>query len=286
MSEFDAGWLDQRVAADRAARSNELLDRLALTVIEREVQRCIDIASGTCANLRAIADRLGAEQYWRAVDRDAALLAAFESRTSQWAAAQAGSIAVGERTIAVAMPGRRIEIERVQIDLASRLDELEFDQRTLVTASAFLDLVGSRWLALLVARCRAARPVVYIALTYDGVAECEPSHPDDQWIVATVNRHQRTDKGFGPALGPDAAAVAARAFADAGFEVQSERRDWQLGAAEVSLQASLFDGWAAATRELEPHQAGRIASWRDARRAHLAAGRSRVRVGHRDLLGT
>jgi len=39
-------------------------------------------------------------------------------------------------------------------------------------------------------------------------------------VIAAVNCHQRTDKGFGPALGPDAAADhGRRGFRGAGFAV-------------------------------------------------------------------
>jgi hypothetical protein len=286
MSEFDASWLDLRAAADCAARSSGLLERLAATVADRRIRRCIDLASGTGANLRVLCDRLGPDQHWLAIDHDPALLAAFAERTPHWAKSQGGTVQATERSFEILTARRRVGIELADIDLANDLESIECDERTLVTASAFLDLVGSEWLDRFVAHCRASRPVVYVALTYDGVAECEPSHPDDQWVVATVNRHQMSDKGFGPALGPRAPGVAEEAFAQAGFEVLSERSDWQLGVAESSLQAALLDGWAAAARELEPDEAGRIDAWLEARRASLDAGRSRVRVGHRDLLAT
>jgi hypothetical protein len=286
MSAFDALWLDLRATADTAARSRELLERLAAVVVARRISRCIDLATGTGANLRSLADRLGPQQDWLAVDHDAALLAAFTERTGQWARSRGGTARVAGGRLVVTVAERRLGIETACIDLASDLASIAFDERTLVTASAFLDLVGSEWLDRFVAHCRASRAVVYVALTYDGVAECQPSHPDDPWVVAALNRHQRRNKGFGPALGPDAPSVAEEAFAQAGFEVFSERSDWQLGAAESSLQAALFDGWAAAARELEPDEAGRIDAWLEARRASLKGGLSRVRVGHRDLLAT
>ena len=59
------------------------------------------------------------------------------------------------------------------------------------------------------ARRRGA--AVLFALTYDGRIGCSPEDPDDGLIVALVNEHQRTDKGFGPALGPDAHRRARRA---------------------------------------------------------------------------
>ena len=59
-----------------------------------------------------------------------------------------------------------------------------------------------------------------------------------------VNRHQRSDKGFGAALGPSAPASAERAFADAGYAVRRAPSDWMLTPDMSELQRQLIDGWA------------------------------------------
>jgi hypothetical protein len=63
------------------------------------------------------------------------------------------------------------------------------------------------------------------------------------------------------------------------------RSDWVLGPGCGALQAALVDGWASAAREMAPGEAAAIAAWRRRRHAHLAAGASRLRVGHVDLAG-
>ena len=81
----------------------------------------------------------------------------------------------------------------------------------LVTTSALLDLVSAEWLERLVVETAARRLPVYAALSYDGKIALSPQDPFDSDIVAAVNRHQHGDKGFGPALGPEAAADCHRA---------------------------------------------------------------------------
>jgi hypothetical protein len=54
---------------------------------------------------------------------------------------------------------------------------------------------------------RRALPV-YAALNHDGRIDLSPVDPLDAATVSAVNVHQRIDKGFGPALGPSAAASA------------------------------------------------------------------------------
>jgi hypothetical protein len=101
-----------------------------------------------------------------------------------------------------------------------------------------------------------------------------------------VNRHQLGDKGFGPALGPGAVAMVADAFGALGYELHTAPSDWALGAESAALQAALIEGWVAAAAEIAPGQVDALRGWAERRCALVAAGRSRLRVGHRDVGGT
>ena len=167
------------------------------------------------------------------------------------------------------------------------------DGADLVTASALLDLVSEPWLAGLVRRCAAAAAGAYFALTYDGAVRWTVESagrwrvdrdPDDDLVRSAVNRHQRGDKGFGPALGPAAASVAARLFRAAGYRTWLVASDWRLEAADGRLAARLVEGWAEAAAELRPETAERVGAWAARRRAAVSRGSFRVTVGHRDLL--
>ena len=121
------------------------------------------------------------------------------------------------------------------------------------------------------------------ALNYDGRIHCSPEEAGDEMVRELVNRHQQKDKGFGAALGPDAAATAERLFAGAGYQVQRQPSDWVLSPDARGLQEALIDGWAQAAAEAAPTESASIQGWRRRRLAHLAGGRSRLRVGHQDV---
>jgi SAM-dependent methyltransferase len=261
LSGFTTDWLALREPADAVARAGALVvPFVSHTVTTR---RIVDLGAGTGANLRYLAPRLGSLQEWLAVDFDAALLAELAAR-----AAPAGA-----------------RVRTLRLDLAHDLDALPLDRHDLVTAAALLDLVSATWLARLAARCAAARAGVLFALTYDGRIEWSPAEYGDARIRELVNTHQRSDKGFGPALGPDAATEAERIFTGLGYRMRSARSDWILGTESHELQAALLDGWVAAALEIAPREANALEAWRGRRHAHLAAGVSRLRVGHLDLAG-
>jgi SAM-dependent methyltransferase len=261
MAGFSAEWLALREPADHAARSMDLARAVLETLPGDRPLRVLDLGAGSGSNLRYLLDA-GSMRAQPAdfllIDHDPALLA-----------------------LVPKAPG----IETRCMDLATLDDRRIFDGRAIVTASALLDLVSDQWLHALAARCAECGAAVLFALTYDGLIECSPEDPDDGSIVALVNEHQRTDKGFGPALGPDAPGAAARCFEQVGYQVQRSRSDWRLAPDRPELQRLLIDGWAQAATEIAPARARVIDGWRDRRLAHVAAGWSELVVGHEDLAG-
>jgi hypothetical protein len=122
-------------------------------------------------------------------------------------------------------------------------------------------------------------------LSYDGRMELFPIEPDDEWIRDLVNRHQRTDKGFGPALGPAAVALAQTCLEDLQYVVEVAPSEWVLGPSDMRMQDSLLRGWAQAATQMRPSDEGRCARWLSTRLEYLSRGASRMRVGHQDLVG-
>ncbi len=276
-------WLALREPADAAARSLPLTLGIADAVAAHDPVRVLDLATGTGANLRYLVERLPARQHWLVTDVDTRLLERLHERTSGWAAAR--GYVVEEQSGGLTIRGERLEcrVSVRQVNLNTLPPEI-FSGRHLVTASALLDLVAEPWLRMLAQRCSAEHAAALFALNYDGRSSCSPAEPEDDVLRDALNRHQLQDKGLGgPAAGPDADRIAMRAFAEAGYRTRREETNWNLGANDVELQRQLMEGWAEAALELQPALASSIASWRERRSAHLAAGRSSVVVGHHDV---
>ena len=260
MSSFARGWLALREPHDRGARSSALADRFARAL--GPSPRLTDLGCGTGANLRYLGPRLEQGQHWLCLDRDRDLLVEADVVLGDWRRET----------------GWQGSVRLEPCDLAESLEALE--QGGAVTASAFLDLTSAAWLDRLAERCRGA-PLL-VALSFDGRLAWQPGLPEDDTVRARFLQHQRTDKGFGPALGPDAAGHLAGRLEAIGHQVTTAASDWRLGPADQPLLEAMLDGVIAAAAEIE--QDHRLDAWADQRRRQLAQDELRLTVGHVDLL--
>jgi hypothetical protein len=264
MSGFSAEWLALRESHDVRARNPVVLDAMASLFKSRDAASVVDLACGAGSTVRALSSHLPARQHWRLVDND-------------------------QRLLTLACSGKYtgdVRLDAVPLDLTGNFEVVFDGTIDLITASALLDLVSEPWLDRFARNIAARRLPVYAALTYDGRIDLSPTDQLDTAIASAVNGHQRTDKGFGPALGPSAAAAAISKFEALGYSVVHGSSDWLIGAADHEIQLELLDGWANAAREVEalPHRD--IDNWLTRRKNEVGAGVSTMRVGHVDFFAT
>ena len=277
MSGFDATWLSLREPYDHGARSAALADRFATAV--GEGPRLLDLGCGTGSNLRYLAPRIPGAQRWLCFDHDPALLAAARPALRDWSNSRGWPSRSDGDVLTLARPGGEVLIGFAARDLAR--GGLP-DTRTVsgVSAAALLDLTSAAWLDQFAARCRGT-PLL-MALSFDGRLRFAPAAEEDAEVYRRFLVHQHTDKGFGPALGPDAAAHLADRLAAAGCAVRLEAADWQLGPDDEALLRATLAGIVAAAREVA--QDPWLEHWATIRGKQLAAGELRLAVGHVDLL--
>lgn len=261
MSRFAAAWLTLRERYDLAARNADVLNAVTASLKSASAVRVIDLACGAGSTVRALHPRLPARQYWDLVDNDPDLL-----------------------TLAInGNHDKGVTLNAIRLDLSRNLSGALHCEADLITASALLDLVSSEWLEQFLRAVTSRALPVYAALSYDGRADLSPADPCDAPVISAVNAHQRTDKGFGPALGPLAAGSAIAGFESLGYSVVSGQSDWVIGPDDHAMQNELMDGWANAARDMGIMPGTEIDSWLTRRKAALSEGVSSMRVGHADF---
>ena len=258
---FSAQWLALREPYDLRARNTDVRDTVAAAFKGAPSLRIVDLACGTGSTLRALSPHLPPHQHWRLADNDLSLLA---------------------RASETAHPAG-VTVSAVPLDLNHDLEAVLDGAVDLVATSALLDLVSEAWLERLAVEIAARSIPLYAALSYDGRIALEPADPLDAEIIAAVNAHQRTDKGFGPALGPAAASSAIARFESLGYSVVQGASDWVVEPDGREFQLDVLSGWASAARDMGDPPLADIVEWLTRRHDSVTAGRSSMRVGHVDF---
>lgn len=250
MSGFSVDWLTLRAGADDRARAPALLERVKVWAGDGPLL-IADLGGGCGATRRALGSHLPAAR-WRLLDNDSALLDQ-------------------------APPGA--DLETVAVDLAAR-PEAAFFPPDLVAASAFFDLVSAAWIDRFVALLAASRAPLYAALTYDGREDWRPAPRHEAAALEAFRGDMARDKGFGPALGPNAPRYLADALRRSGYTVHEAASDWRLTRArDAALIESLATGAATAARVRAALSPAALRDWRTDRTAATA-----VVIGHCDIL--
>ena len=279
MSGFSPEWLALREPADLAARAPTILGRLEQAFADAENCAVVDLGAGTGASVRAFAGLLPAWQHWILVDYDKANLAAAETELAAWA----DEVVESEGDLQLRHSGRSLCVDTRSADLSTLVDGVApwaGESLDLVTASALLDLTSARWIEAFAASVSAKRAAVLVTLNFDGALSFAPAQPDDEVIRTAFCEHQRRDKGFGPAAGPDATKLLTHALRAHGYRVETADSPWRLGENGGELITQLIEGVVRAVGETNRLAPQRLAAWRQVRMTEPCD----LIVGHQDLI--
>lgn len=271
---FSVEWLSLREHYDLVARNQDIVQTVQRWQGRTSPLRVLDLGAGTGANFRILSPRLDGVQQWLLVDHDPQLLQQVAPLTDAWAK---------RRGVECDSDGTRISLGRTQVqtlqaDLVSDLEQLPREDIHLLTASALMDLVSAEWFARLADR---QWPALYIVLTYNGQIDWHPADAFDETARELINRHQQGNKGFGQALGAEATDYMVEVLRQRGYEVMVNAADWRMQPQDITMQHMLLEDWSEAMRELDPTPA--LDEWLGRRESLIEQQQSRLRVGHSDI---
>jgi SAM-dependent methyltransferase len=218
----------------------------------------LDMGCGSGSTYRSLQPHLNNTTRWRLLDNDGLLLDEVRSRHGS-------------------------AVETVEMDLGD-VDALPFEDVALATASALFDLCSADFIDRLTDRLAATGIGLYAALNYDGKMSWTDEHALDRQITTVFNAHQKTDKGFGVSLGPDAWSALAGAMRKNGYTVGIAESPWTLTGDDADLQLLLLDGIVGAVREYGRIKPEDVVAWHAYRRHSAIDGDGLCRIGHRDIL--
>ena len=264
MGTFSVDWLALREPADHASINAQVRQHLRAYFAGHSSIRAVDLGCGTGSNLRSLTPDLPGRQDWRLVDFDLKVLEIARTRAAEFATRE-----------------RRITAETKRADLSQNDLTGLLDAADLVSAAAFFDLVSTDAIKSMVDQIAEAGCAFTTSLTYDGIVAWLPQHTLDPAMRDAFNAHQRLDKGFGPAAGPEATNILAAAFERHGYQILRGASPWILTSRFAELQRQTNAGWARAVSETSTISDEDLKRWLQFRQAGDEAV---TIVGHEDLL--
>jgi hypothetical protein len=287
MSGFSADWLSLREPVDHRSR-NLGLQAQVLNYLERvktvypDSIHITDLGSGTGSNLRALAPFINSVQYWTLVDYDQTLLNAARSSLLAWADCEINiqgesnvNLLAPIKPISIIKQNKTIVVQFKCVDLFNDYQAVLDEPADLITAAAFFDLVAQPWLTKF---CANLTKPLYTVLTYDGIEKWSPAQVNDDDILHAFHEHQRTDKGFGSALGPAATQCLQSLLNANNFTTICAPSPWILDQHDRALIEQLAIGSANAVREIGTLPLHSVYQWEQSR-MHA----ERCEIGHFDL---
>lgn len=250
-------WLAVRERTDARFRSKELAQAFASVI--RAEDHIVDLGCGTMANMRYLDPFLGLNQKWIGIDKDSCML----GRAKEW-----------------------IQEDRVRfqmLDLATELVRLPAGQGYAFTGSAFLDLTSKEWLDRFAAHSK--KTPLLIAMSTAGQPMWTPVDTLDEPIRQRIELHQRSDHGFGPSLGADAACYLAEQLQSQGCDVILRETNWELDSRnpqDHEMISMMIEGVKRRVQSVQDPVDAQV--WADRRRLELLKAELRLTVRHLDLL--
>jgi hypothetical protein len=245
--------------------------------------RITDLGSGTGSNLRALAPCIDLLQHWTLVDYDSALLHTARANLLAWADSEITSHELGSlenpsaeiKPLSIIKQDKKIVVEFKCVDLFHHYQAVLDAPADLITAAAFFDLVAEPWLTQF---CAALSKPLYTVLTYDGIERWSPPEIMDADILKAFHQHQRSDKGFGSAVGPTAPKRLQSLLSAHQFTTLSAPSPWIMDHHDRSLIEQLAIGTAGAVRETNTIESAVVNQWEHSRRQA-----SQCEIGHQDF---
>ena len=274
MSQFTTEWLSLREPLDIKSHNQNVLRNCVDTFKNHETISICDLGSGTGASVRAISPLLPKQQCWTLVDHDAKNLSAAKYILADWA----DSTQMTSNGISIRRSEIDIVVKFVLSDLATETSPWP-PKTDLVIASALFDLTSNSWISKIINKLSERKLSLLAVLNFDGRMKANPSHVLDERMFESFRAHQKRDKGFGAAAGPNAVSVLEDTLQGYGYKVTSGNSPWRMNSESRPLMNETLRGIAAAVTDTEMLKKSEVKNWLDKRIAQTES----LIIGHRDI---
>ena len=129
--------------------------------------------------------------------------------------------------------------------------------------------------------------ILFYSLCFDGKVKWLPSHHFDKYILSLFNNHQKTDKGFGKALGYQAIDYLTMKAKKLGYRVTEKESAWKIVNSHEKdknfMRRYILD-IKKALYHMEGIDRSMLSEWYLSKKESIGQKKLKLCVGHKDIL--
>tara|TARA_B100000900_G_scaffold154893_1_gene131547 strand:+ start:1629 stop:2501 length:873 start_codon:yes stop_codon:yes gene_type:complete len=156
----------------------------------------------------------------------------------------------------------------------------------IISYSAALDLMSKSSIIKAIKRVNNLN-AIYFSLCFNGIVKWTPTNTFDKYILSFFNKHQRTDKGFGEALGPESIDFVNRYSIKQGMKVTTKHSPWiinnKTNQDKIFMNRYLLD-IKKALFHMEGIDRNILRNWYKDKKRDIEKKSIKLYVGHQDIL--
>tara|TARA_B110000459_G_C16455106_1_gene422551 strand:- start:188 stop:871 length:684 start_codon:yes stop_codon:yes gene_type:complete len=156
----------------------------------------------------------------------------------------------------------------------------------LISLSAMSDILPTLFIKKLLNKVDKNK-IIYFSICFDGNIKWASSHKYDKYILTMFNKNQETNKSSGYAVGAKSIKLIREHSMKKKYNFQIEDSSWQLNSYNESskyFQKMYLDTIYKPLKKDDITDKDMLSEWRKVKLKDIVAGKSKIVVGHKDIL--
>ena len=282
---FSLSWIKAREKYDLKHRSNLLKEQYKKD--KSFFNKIIDLGSGNGSFLRYCHSKKMVFEEMLLIDYDSKLLRDFYASTYNYLNGTNYNILKESPTKYQLKKIDTIKTENIQLmntDILKSLDII--NNYNLISLSAMSDILPILFIKKLLNKV-GKNKIIYFSICFDGSIKWDSSHKYDKYVLTMFNKHQEMNKISGYALGLKSIKLIKEYSAKKKYSFQVEDSSWELKSYDEdskNFQKMYLDTICKPLKKDDITDKDMLSEWRKVKLKDIVSGKSKITVGHKDIL--
>jgi len=282
---FSLSWIKAREKYDLKHRSNLLKEQYKKD--KSFFNKIIDLGSGNGSFLRYCHSKKMVFEEMLLIDYDSKLLRDFYASTYNYLNGTNYNILKESPTKYQLKKIDTIKTENIQLmntDILKSLDII--NNYNLISLSAMSDILPILFIKKLLNKV-GKNKIIYFSICFDGSIKWDSSHKYDKYVLTMFNKHQEMNKISGYVVGSKSIKLIKEYSAKKKYSFQIKDSSWELKSYDENakyFQKMYLNTIYKPLKKDDITDKDMLSEWRKVKLKDIVSGKSKITVGHKDIL--